>query len=56
LKSQNNYAIANTTKDAEGRLMAKEFVKEEAEHIEKLKQWIEQEEVAVRSSKATAKA
>lgn len=42
------YAIAHTTKDDAIRNVAKEFVKEEAEHVEKLKQWIEQEEAAVR--------
>ena len=40
------YAIAHTTKDAEVRSVAMEFVKEEAEHVEKLKQWIEQEQAA----------
>jgi hypothetical protein len=34
--------------------VAREFVKEEAEHVEKLKQWIEQEELAVRLKKAGA--
>jgi len=43
------YAIAHTTKDAEVRSVAMEFVKEEAEHVEKLKQWIEQEQAAVRA-------
>lgn len=43
------YAIAHTTKNAEVRAVALEFVKEEAEHVRKLKQWIEQEEAAVRS-------
>lgn len=42
------YAIANTTRDANIRKVAKEFVREEAEHVEKLKQWIEQEEAALR--------
>jgi rubrerythrin/ferredoxin len=42
------YAIAHTAKDEEVRSVAMEFVKEEAEHVEKLKQWIEQEEGAVR--------
>jgi len=46
------YAIAHTTKDAEVKKVAMEFVKEEAEHVQKLKQWIEQEEAAVRSSAA----
>ncbi len=43
------YAVAGTTKDAEIRAVAREFVREEAEHVEKLKQWIEQEEAALRS-------
>ena len=42
------YTIAHTTKDADVRAVAKEFVKEEAEHVQKLKKWIEQEEAAVR--------
>lgn len=42
------YAIANTTRDTNIRKVAKEFVREEAEHVEKLKQWIEQEEAALR--------
>jgi ferredoxin len=42
------YAIAHTSKDVEVRSVAMEFVKEEAEHVEKLKQWIEQEEATVR--------
>ncbi|MDT7838098.1 2Fe-2S iron-sulfur cluster-binding protein [Aquabacterium sp. OR-4] len=42
------YAIAHTTKDEQIRAVAKEFVKEEAEHVEKLKQWIAQEEATVR--------
>jgi rubrerythrin/ferredoxin len=45
------YAIAHTTKDPEVRTVAMEFVKEEAEHVQKLKQWIEQEAAAA-SSKA----
>jgi rubrerythrin/ferredoxin len=43
------YAIAQTTKDAEIREVAKEFVREETEHVEKLKQWIEQEEASLRA-------
>ena len=50
------YAIANTTKDAQVRAVAKEFVSEEAEHVQKLKQWIEQEEAAVRLKAAPATA
>ena len=46
------YAIAHTTRDADVRAAAHEFVKEEAEHVEKLKQWIEQEEAAVRGKAA----
>lgn len=42
------YAIAHTTKDEQIRAVAREFVKEEAEHVEKLKQWIVQEEAAMR--------
>ncbi len=42
------YAIAHTTRHTEIRSVAREFVKEEAEHVEKLKKWIEQEEAAVR--------
>ncbi len=38
------YAIANTAKDATVRSVALEFVKEEIEHVNKLKQWIEKEE------------
>jgi len=38
------YAIAHTTKDPDIRAVAKEFVREETEHVEKLKQWIEQAE------------
>jgi rubrerythrin/ferredoxin len=47
------YAIAGSTSNAEIRSVAREFVREETEHVEKLKQWIEQEEAAVRA-KATA--
>lgn len=47
------YAIAGTTKDPEIREVAKEFVREETEHVEKLKQWIEQEEAAVRAKAET---
>lgn len=43
------YAIAGTTSDADIRKVAKEFVAEETEHVEKLKQWIEKEEAALRS-------
>jgi rubrerythrin/ferredoxin len=43
------YAIAGTTADAEIRAVAKEFVREETEHVEELKRWIEQEEAALRA-------
>lgn len=43
------YAIAQTTKDTDIRNVAKEFVREETEHVEKLKHWIEQEEAALRA-------
>jgi rubrerythrin/ferredoxin len=42
------YAIAHTTKDAAVRDVAREFVKEEIEHVNKLKQWIELEESTLR--------
>ena len=45
---------ARPTKDAEIRAVAKEFVREEAEYVEKLKQWIEQAEAALRDKAATA--
>lgn len=50
------YAIAHTTKDAEVRSVAMEFVKEEAEHVQKLKLWIEQEEAGVRQKAAAGSA
>jgi rubrerythrin/ferredoxin len=43
------YAIAQTTKDHDIRDVAKEFVREETEHVEKLKHWIEVEEAALRA-------
>jgi rubrerythrin/ferredoxin len=43
------YAIAHTTLDADIREVAREFVREEAEHVEKLKQWIEPEEAGLRA-------
>lgn len=42
------YAIANTAKDAAVRSVASEFVREEIEHVNKLKQWIETEEARQR--------
>ncbi len=50
------YAIAHTTPDARIREVALEFVREEAEHVDKLKQWIAAEEAAVRAASATADA
>jgi rubrerythrin/ferredoxin len=38
------YAVANTNSDATICAVAKEFVKEETEHVEALKQWIAREE------------
>ena len=38
------YAIAHTTKDAEVRAVAMEFVKEEAEHVKILEAWIAREQ------------
>lgn len=38
------YAVANTTTDADIRKLAKEFVREETEHVETLKLWIDREE------------
>jgi len=46
------YAVAGTTTDPEIRTVAKEFVREEAEHVEVLKRWIEQEESKLRSKTA----
>jgi rubrerythrin/ferredoxin len=43
------YAIAGTTTDARIRSLAKEFVREETEHVESLKQWIAVEEAALRN-------
>ncbi|HEY0202307.1 MAG TPA: 2Fe-2S iron-sulfur cluster-binding protein, partial [Burkholderiaceae bacterium] len=48
------YAVAETTKDADIRKVAQEFVREETEHVEKLKQWIAQEEAATRQKAPTA--
>ena len=43
------YAVANTTTDKQIRSVAKEFVREESEHVETLKLWIEREEAAIRA-------
>jgi len=49
------YAVAGTSEDNAIRKVAKEFVKEEAEHVELLKQWIEREDAALRIKAATEK-
>jgi rubrerythrin/ferredoxin len=46
------YAVANTSSKPEIAKAAKEFVKEEAEHVETLKQWIEREEAEARTRHA----
>jgi rubrerythrin/ferredoxin len=46
------YAIAGTAKDPNIQAVAKEFVREETEHVEILKSWIEREEYAVLTAKA----
>ncbi|MGD0505115.1 MAG: 2Fe-2S iron-sulfur cluster-binding protein [Steroidobacteraceae bacterium] len=48
------YAVANTHTDAAICAVAKEFVKEEAEHVEALKQWIAREEYDLARSQAPA--
>lgn len=50
------YAIAHTTRKDEIRAMAREFVKEEAVHVNQLKLRIEQEEAALRARLPTASA
>lgn len=42
------YAVAGTTSDDTIRKVAREFVREEAEHVEVLKLWIEREDAALR--------
>jgi rubrerythrin/ferredoxin len=44
------YAVANTSPKPEIVKAAKEFVKEEAEHVELLKQWIAREQASIRTS------
>ena len=46
------YAIAGTAKDPRIQKVAKEFVREETEHVETLKTWIEREEAAQRTKAA----
>lgn len=48
------YAIAGTATDRQIKAMAQEFVKEEAEHVEKLRQWIVTEEATLRASQPAA--
>jgi rubrerythrin/ferredoxin len=48
------YAVAGTTTDAEIRAVAKEFVREETEHVDTLKLWVEREEAAQRSGSRAA--
>lgn len=43
------YAVANTSEDKDIRKVAKEFVREEIEHVETLKLWIERENAPTRS-------
>jgi rubrerythrin/ferredoxin len=43
------FAVAGTTTDAGIRAVAKEFVKEETEHVDTLKQWIAKEEASLRA-------
>jgi rubrerythrin/ferredoxin len=45
------YSVAGTTKDPAIAAMAKEFVKEEAEHVEILVRWIEREETLRKASR-----
>jgi rubrerythrin/ferredoxin len=47
------YAIAGSASDPQVRSVAKDFAREETEHVEKLKQWIEQEEASHRSETST---
>lgn len=44
------YTVANHTKDPEIAALAKEFVKEEAEHVAILERWIEREEASRKAS------
>lgn len=43
------YGVAETAKHPTIRSVAKEFVREESEHVESLKQWIEKEEASQRA-------
>jgi hypothetical protein len=44
--------VAHTSPKPEIAKVAKEFVKEEAEHVETLKQWIAREEAAIHAEAA----
>jgi rubrerythrin/ferredoxin len=46
------YAVAGTTSDPQIRSVAKEFVKEETEHVDTLKKWIAKEQSALRAVSA----
>ena len=48
------YAVANTNADPAICAVAKEFVKEESEHVEALKQWIAREEFAIAQARSQA--
>jgi len=48
------YSVAGTTKDPEIAEMAKEFVKEEGEHVAILERWIQREAYAVKTAKEAA--
>jgi rubrerythrin/ferredoxin len=48
------YAVAGTTKDPQIRSLAKEFVKEESEHVDTLKKWISREEASLRTMPTAA--
>ena len=49
-------AVAETTKSPEVAAMAKEFVKEEAEHVEILKAWITRDEWAIKNAQVSENA
>jgi len=42
------YTVASTTTDKQIQSVAKEFVREETDHVETLKLWIEKEEASIR--------
>lgn len=48
------YAVANTTADVEIRKVAREFVREEAQHVDTLKLWIAKEEARVQEAARAA--